>query len=37
MSGDGYTLYDGFWSGIISMVEDFYCVFLPLIFKNYGP
>jgi len=29
----GYTLYGGFWGGIIY----YYRLYLPLIFKNYGP
>lgn len=34
MSDGGYAVSGGFW---VSVVEYLYRVFLPLIFKNYGP
>ena len=34
LTGGDYTLGGGFWG---SIVQYFYRVFLPLIFKNYGP
>jgi len=37
MSGGDYTLQGGFWGGIVSIVEYYYRVYLPLILKNYGP
>ena len=37
MGDGGYTLGGGFWGSIVSIVEDLYRLFLPLILKNYGP
>jgi hypothetical protein len=37
MSGGDYTLSGGFWGGIVTIVEEFYHLYLPLILKNYGP
>ena len=37
MSGGDSALGGGFWSGIATIVYDFYEHYLPLIFKNYAP
>lgn len=37
MGGGDYTLSGGFWGGIVSVVEYYEHVYLPLILKNYGP
>lgn len=37
MSDGGYTLSGGFWGGIVSIIEELYHIYLPLILKNYGP
>ena len=37
MGGGDYSLSGGFWGGIVSIVQYFYHVYLPLILKNYGP
>jgi hypothetical protein len=37
MGGGDYSLSGGFWGGIVSVVEEFYHIYLPLILKNYGP
>lgn len=37
MGGGDYTLSGGFWGGIVSVVEYYYHLYLPLILKNYGP
>ena len=34
VSGGGYTLGGGFWGSIVEYLQR---LFLPLIFKNYGP
>lgn len=37
MGGGDYTLSGGFWGGIVTIVEELYHIYLPLILKNYGP
>lgn len=37
MSDGDYTLSGGFWGGIVSIVEYYHHLYLPLILKNYGP
>jgi hypothetical protein len=37
MADGDYALSGGFWGGIVSVVEYYYHLYLPLILKNYGP
>ena len=37
LQGGDSALGGGFWSGIATIIYHFYEVYLPLIFKNYGP